>query len=61
MQKRLSIIERISLDRLSTTTVELPNAREFVNADGYLSLRVRWESDSMNHDAYIYEIRREED
>jgi hypothetical protein len=56
-----SAIERISLSDLATATVELPNAREFVNADGYLSLRVRWESDSMNHDAYIYEIRREED
>jgi hypothetical protein len=56
-----SVIKRISLGELATTTVELPNAREFVNADGYLSLRVRWESDSMNHDAYLYEIRREED
>ena len=59
--ERWSIIERISMDGKATTTVELPNAREFVNADGYLSLRVRWESLSMNHDAYIYEIRREED
>ena len=56
-----SVIERISLDRQTTTTIELPNAREFVNSDGYLSLRVRWESDSMSHDAYIYEIWREED
>jgi hypothetical protein len=56
-----SVIERISLDRLTTTTIELPNAREFVDADGNLNLRVRWESDSMSHDAYIYEVRREED
>jgi hypothetical protein len=56
-----SVIERIRVDGQATTTIKLPNAREFVNADGYLSLRVRWESDSMNHDAYIYEIRREED
>lgn len=56
-----SVIERISLSDLAATTVELPNAREFVNADGYLNLRVRWESDSMNQDAYIYEIQREED
>jgi len=56
-----SIIEGFSLNDLTTTIIELPNAREFVNADGYLSLRVRWESESMNHDAYIYEIRREGD
>jgi len=56
-----SVIERISLDDLATTTIELSNAREFVNANGYLSLRARWESDSLNHDALIYEIRREED
>jgi len=56
-----SVVKRISLDDLATTTIELPNAREFVNADGYLSLRARWESDSPNYDAYIYEIRREED
>jgi len=56
-----SVVERISLDRLATTNIELPNAREFVDADGNLSLRVQWESDSMSHDADIYEIRREED
>jgi hypothetical protein len=56
-----SVIERISLDDIATTTIELPNARDFVDADGNLSLRVRWESDSTGHDAYIYEIRREED
>ena len=56
-----SVIERISLDDFATTTIELPNAREFVDADGNLSIRVRWESDSTSHDAYIYEIRREED
>ena len=55
-----SVIESFSLNDLTTTTIELPNAREFVNADGYLSLRVRWESDSMSHDAHIYEIWREE-
>jgi hypothetical protein len=56
-----SVIERISLDELATTVIELPNAREFVNADGYLSLRLRFESDSTSHDAWIYEIWREED
>jgi hypothetical protein len=55
-----SVIERINLDEIATTTIELPNIREFVDADGNLSLRVRWESDSTGHDAYIYEIRREE-
>jgi hypothetical protein len=55
-----SVVRRISLDDLAPSTIELPNAREFVNADGYLSLRARWESDSPNYDAYIYEIRREE-
>jgi hypothetical protein len=53
-----SVIERIRLDNLATTSVELPNAREYVNANGYLSLRVRWESDSTAHDAYIHEIWR---
>ncbi len=56
-----SVIQRITLDALSATTVELPSARAYVNADGYLSLRVRWESESMGHDAYIYEIWREVD
>jgi hypothetical protein len=55
-----SAIESFSLNELTTTTIELPNAREFVDADGYLNLRVRWESDSDSH-AYIYEIWREED
>ena len=56
-----SVIEQISLDDYATTTIDLPNARDFVDADGNLSLRVRWESDSTGHDAYIYEIRREEE
>jgi hypothetical protein len=55
-----SVVRRINLNDLATTTIELPNAREFVTADGYLSLRARWESDSRNYDAYIYEIWREE-
>jgi hypothetical protein len=56
-----SVIERISLDSPATTTIELLNAREYVNADGYLSLRARWESGSPSYDAFIYEIWREED
>lgn len=56
-----SIIESFSIDDKETKSIELPNSREFVDADGYLNLRVRWESDSMNQDAYIYEIQREED
>jgi hypothetical protein len=56
-----SVIQRITLDALSATTVELPNARAYVNADGYLSLRLRFESDSISHDAFIYEIWREVD
>jgi len=56
-----SVIERISLDDFALTTIELPNAREYVNANGYLSLRTRWESDSSSNDAFIYEIWREED
>jgi hypothetical protein len=56
-----SIIDQFSLNGKAATTIEVPTAREFVDADGYLNLRVRWESASMNHDAYIYEIRREED
>jgi hypothetical protein len=59
-----SIIESFSIDDKETKRIELPNSREFVDADGYLNLRVRWdrwESDTMNQDAYIYEIQREED
>lgn len=56
-----SIIESFSIDDKETKSIELSNSREFVDADGYLNLRVRWESLSMNHDAYIYEIQREED
>ncbi|MGD8970392.1 MAG: hypothetical protein PVG01_03215, partial [Desulfobacterales bacterium] len=51
----------ISLDNIKTTPIELSNAREFVTADGYLSLRLRWESNTIDHDALIYEIWREED
>jgi len=52
--------EPIRLGNLEQTTIKLSNAREFVTADGYLSLRLRWESDTIDHDAYIYEIWREE-
>lgn len=55
-----SVIERISLDSPATTAIELLNAREYVNADGYLGLRARWESGSPSYDAFIYEIWREE-
>ena len=53
-----SVIEIISMDDVATTTIELANSREYVDADGYLSLRLRWNSDSMGHDALIYEILR---
>ena len=56
-----SVIEMISMDDVATKTINLANSRDYVDADGYLSLRFRWNSDSMSHDAYIYEIRREED
>jgi len=56
-----SIIESFSIDDKETKSIELSNSREFVDADGYLNLRVRWEFGSMNQDAYIYEIQREED
>ena len=56
-----SLIRRISLDVVRTTDIELQNARQYIDADGLLSLRVRWESDSLNQDAYIYEIQRETD
>ena len=55
-----SFIRDISLDSPATTTIKLLNAREYVNADGYLSLRARWESGSPSYDAFIYEIWREE-
>jgi hypothetical protein len=52
--------EPIRLGNLEQTTIKLSNVRKFVTADGYLSLRLRWESDTIEHDAYIYEIWREE-
>jgi hypothetical protein len=52
-----SLIERIALDDTKTTLINLQNARQYVNADGNLSIRVRWESDSDQLDARIYEIR----
>lgn len=51
-------VTSIALDEATTTTVELPNAQPYVNADGFISLRARWESDSTNHDARIAEIVR---
>jgi hypothetical protein len=53
-----SEIERIGLDSLSTTTINLLNGRQYIDADGFLSLRVRWESGSLVHDANVYEIKR---
>ena len=55
-----SVIEMISMDDVATKTINLANSRDYVDADGYLSLRLRWNSDSMSHDALIYEIEREE-
>jgi hypothetical protein len=56
-----SPIERIPLDDISTTMINLSDARQYVDADGLLSIRVRWESDSDQLDAFIYEIRHETD
>ena len=57
-----SMIDRTSLgDVQAVTIIELQNAREFVDADGHLNLRFRWESEPLNHDAYIYEIQRKQD
>jgi hypothetical protein len=53
-----SVIQRIGLDQLRTTDIDLQNARQYINANGLVSLRVRWESDSVNQDAYVYEIQR---
>lgn len=54
-----SVIERINIDdTIKKENIELLNARRFINSEGYLSLRVRWESDSGPHDAYVYEISR---
>ncbi len=51
-------IKKISLDTDATTDINLPNTREFINADGYLSLRARWEGSSIYKDAYIYDVQR---
>jgi hypothetical protein len=57
-----SEIQRIPLtqDTPGTDVIDLPDARQFVNADGWLSLRVRWEDHSAVLEplvnGYIYEI-----
>jgi hypothetical protein len=57
-----SEIERIPLteDAPGTDIIEWPDARQYVNADGWLSLRVRWEDHSEALEplvnGYIYEI-----
>ena len=55
-------IERIALteDTPGTNIIEWPDARQYVNADGWLNLRVRWEDHSQALEplvnGYIYEI-----
>jgi hypothetical protein len=56
-----SLLESIDLNESRTTKIELPNTRAYVNSDGYLSIRTRWEADSPNHDAYVNEVWRETD
>jgi hypothetical protein len=52
-----SEIERFDINgTIIKKNIELINARQFVNSNGYLSVRLRWESDSDQYDAYIYEI-----
>ena len=51
-------ITRISLDDIVKTTVDVPNAQSYADADGYINLRARWESESTSNDAQIYEITR---
>lgn len=54
-----SEIERTNLsDSPTETIVRIVNAREYVDANGELSFRFRWESDSVLHDAHIYDIQR---
>jgi hypothetical protein len=53
-----SPIVSISLDAAATTTVTIPNAQQFVNADGMISLRARWEGTSPSYDARIDAITR---
>lgn len=53
-----SVIERVTLDDAATTDISLENAREYIDAYGYFNIRLRWESSSSQHDAYIYEIWR---
>jgi hypothetical protein len=52
------ILERISLDITRTTLIELMNSRPYINADGFLSLRIRWENSTpqFDYDINIYEI-----
>lgn len=52
-----SEIERFDINgTIIRKDIELLNARHYINSDGYLSIRVRWESDVDLLDAYIYEI-----
>jgi hypothetical protein len=52
-----SLIHRFIInDALRMENINLLNTRQYVNAQGYLSLRIRWEADSVYHDARIHEI-----
>jgi hypothetical protein len=52
-----SLIKRIGLtDAPAETVIELRNARPYVSADAMLSLRIRWESNSLLNDTHIYEV-----
>jgi hypothetical protein len=53
------LIEQFTLEDLRTHTIYLQNCRQYVDSDGFIHLRVRWESASAAHDAYLYEIWRE--
>ena len=51
-----STIETIPLDVDKNVIITVPNAQNYVDANGYISLRARWINGWNWQDSYIYEV-----
>ena len=49
-------VQTITLDLDKTVTISIPNAQNYLDANGYISLRARWTNGWNWHDALIFEI-----
>ena len=49
-------IYSVSLNTATTETITVTNAQDYVNENGYISLRARWVGGDRFDDSYIYEI-----